>query len=83
VVPSPAQHAVARDELKGADLPGQTSAYLGETPGQYVIFDSSYREIKRFRAGNGYNGDHHEFFISPQDTALIRSSQALTKRLVR
>ena len=38
---------------------------------EYVIFDDSYREIKRLRAGNGYNGDHHEFLISPQDTALI------------
>src|SRR5919112_573603 len=43
----------------------------GQTPGEYVIFDSSYREIARFRAANGYNGDHHEFLLSPQDTALI------------
>src|SRR5215213_7992750 len=43
----------------------------GETPGEYVIFDSSYREIARLHAGNGYDGDHHEFLISPQDTALI------------
>ena len=39
--------------------------------GEYVVFDSSYQEIARFRAGNGYKGDHHEFLISPQDTALI------------
>src|SRR5829696_1517540 len=38
---------------------------------EYVIFDHSYREIARFGAGNGRNGDHHEFLISPQDTALI------------
>jgi arylsulfotransferase ASST len=38
---------------------------------EYVIFDHRYREIARLRAGNGYNGDHHEFLISPQDTALI------------
>src|SRR5829696_2819271 len=43
----------------------------GETAGEYVIFDSSYREIARLHAGNGYGGDHHEFLISPQDTALI------------
>ena len=43
----------------------------GETPGEFVIFDASYREIARLRAGNGYGGDHHEFLISPQDTALI------------
>src|SRR5215207_1873775 len=38
---------------------------------EYVIFDHSYYEIARIKAGNGYNGDHHEFLISPQDTALI------------
>ena len=38
---------------------------------EYVIFDHSYREIARLSAGNGYYGDHHEFLISPQDTALI------------
>ena len=46
-----------------------------ETPGEfaseYVIADSTYREIARIRAANGYDGDHHEFHISPQDTALI------------
>src|SRR5215211_5949563 len=45
----------------------------GQTPGVYVIFDASYREIARFTAANGYNGDHHEFLISPQDTALVFS----------
>src|ERR671912_918773 len=43
----------------------------GQTPGEYKIFDASYREIARFTAANGYNGDHHEFLLSPQDTALI------------
>jgi hypothetical protein len=38
---------------------------------EYVIFDHSYREMARFGAGNGRDGDHHEFLISPQDTALI------------
>jgi hypothetical protein len=38
---------------------------------EYVIFDHTYREIVRFGAGNGRSGDHHEFLISPQDTALI------------
>src|SRR5215217_79992 len=43
----------------------------GQTPGEYVIFNSSYREIARLTAANGYDGDHHEFLISPQDTAMI------------
>ena len=49
----------------------------GETPGEYVIFDDSYQEIARFSAANGYNGDHHEFLISPQDTALITINNAV------
>jgi hypothetical protein len=39
--------------------------------GEYVILDSSYREVTRVRAGNGYVGDHHEFLITPDDTALL------------
>jgi outer membrane protein assembly factor BamB len=53
----------------------------GETPGEYVIFDDSYREIARFTAANGYNGDHHEFLISPQDTALITIYNAVPRDL--
>src|ERR671910_1454331 len=45
--------------------------HTGYGQGEYVILDSSYRELARFRAGNGYEGDHHEFFITPEDTALI------------
>jgi len=39
--------------------------------GEYVILDSSYREVTRVRAGNGYVGDHHEVLITPEDTALL------------
>jgi hypothetical protein len=39
--------------------------------GEYVIFDDSYRELKRFKVGNGYLGDHHEFLITTRDTALV------------
>jgi outer membrane protein assembly factor BamB len=53
----------------------------GQTPGQYVIFDASYREIASFGAANGYNGDHHEFLISPQDTALITIYNAVPRDL--
>ncbi|HEY6714282.1 MAG TPA: arylsulfotransferase family protein [Rubrobacter sp.] len=45
--------------------------HTGYGQGEYVIYDHSYREIKRFGAGNGYEGDHHEFLITPEDTALI------------
>jgi hypothetical protein len=43
----------------------------GHTFNEYVIMDSSYREVTRVRAGNGYQGDQHEFLITPQDTALL------------
>src|SRR5215213_10295629 len=45
--------------------------HTGFGKGEYVIADSSYREVARVRAGNGYDGDHHEFLITPKDTALI------------
>jgi Arylsulfotransferase (ASST) len=45
--------------------------HTGYGQGEYVIFDSSYRQIARFGAANGYQGDHHEFLITPEDTALI------------
>ena len=43
----------------------------GHGEGEYVIFDDSYREIARVRAGNGYLGDLHELLITPEDTALL------------
>jgi Arylsulfotransferase (ASST) len=45
--------------------------HTGYGQGEYVILDHSYREIARFGAANGYEGDHHEFLITPEDTALI------------
>ena len=39
--------------------------------GEFLILDGSYREVGRVRAGNGYDGDHHEFLITDRDTALI------------
>ena len=45
--------------------------HTGYGQGEYVILDGSYREIARFGAQNGYEGDHHEFLITPEDTALI------------
>jgi hypothetical protein len=45
--------------------------HTGFGQGECVICDHSYREIKRVRAGNGYQADHHEFLITSEDTALI------------
>jgi len=48
----------------------------GHGIGEYVIADSSYREICRVRAGHGLAGDLHEFIISPSDTALFSAYRA-------
>ena len=45
--------------------------HTGWGRGEYVILDPSYREVARVRAGNSYLGDHHEFLITSDDTALI------------
>jgi hypothetical protein len=44
---------------------------LGYGVGEYVIAGSDYKEITRVRAGNGLQGDLHEFVITPQGTALF------------
>jgi hypothetical protein len=49
----------------------ESKVVAGHGHGEYVIADGSYRELRRVRAGNGYHGDHHEFLITPRDTALI------------
>jgi hypothetical protein len=56
--------------------------HTGYGQGEYVILDSSYRELARFGAGNGYQGDHHEFLITPEDTALITVYNRLPRDLV-
>ena len=45
--------------------------HTGYGQGEYLILDSSYEEVGRVRAANGYAGDHHEFLITPDNTALI------------
>jgi ABC-type amino acid transport substrate-binding protein len=39
--------------------------------GEEIIDNSSYRQVGRVRAGNGYLADLHEFHITPQGTALL------------
>jgi hypothetical protein len=45
--------------------------HSGYGQGEYVLADRAYKEIARVRAGNGYEGDHHEFLITPEGTALL------------
>lgn len=44
---------------------------LGFGQGEDVIYDSSYRQIARIGAGNGYMADLHETRITPEGTAWI------------
>ena len=46
-------------------------APMGVGGGYYSIYDTSYRKIADVRAGNGLNGDLHEFKITPRNTALF------------
>jgi hypothetical protein len=48
---------------------GQSDSGIGN--GHYVIMDQRYRQVASVRAGNGLQGDIHEFLITPDDTALI------------
>ncbi len=50
---------------------------LSAGEGDYVVVDSSYSEIARFGAANGYAGDLHEFTITPSGTALIIASNSI------
>jgi hypothetical protein len=53
----------------------------GRGGGEYVIFDGSYDEISRVRAGNGYRGDPHGFLITPEATALLTSYEEVSMDL--
>lgn len=53
----------------------------GAGTGEYVIADASYTEITRVRAANGYQGDLHEFFIGPDDTAFFLITNVVDRDL--
>jgi len=43
----------------------------GHGNGTYHLYDQSYRPVSVVRAGNGYQGDLHEFRLTPRGTALL------------
>lgn len=45
--------------------------------GTFEILDRHYRRIARFKPGNGYKADIHEFTITPWNTALVLSYRGL------
>ena len=50
----------------------------GLADGEWVVLDASYRELFRFPAAHGRDGDLHEFVITPQNTALVTSNETRT-----
>ncbi|HZS25568.1 MAG TPA: arylsulfotransferase family protein [Gaiellaceae bacterium] len=47
----------------------------GVGDGEWVVLDTSYRQLARFTAARGLPGDLHEFTISPENTALVTSNE--------
>jgi hypothetical protein len=45
--------------------------------GEYVIMDESYHEVARVKAGNGLQGDVHEFELTTRNTALLTAYQPM------
>lgn len=41
--------------------------------GQYVLLGQDYSVVRTVQAGNGYQADLHEFFLTPQGTAYLTS----------
>jgi hypothetical protein len=48
-----------------------TISKAGIGRGEYVIYDDTYRELTTLQAGNGLDGDLHEFALTPRGTAYI------------
>jgi len=49
----------------------------------YVIANRHYKTIRRFKAGNGYGGDLHEFLLLPNGHAMITAYYAVNRDLRR
>lgn len=56
---------------------------LGYGEGEDVIYDSSYRQLARIRAGNGYLADLHEIRLTPEGTAWIDAFDPIHMNLSR
>jgi hypothetical protein len=54
---------------------------LGPYGGEFVVFDPTYHQVARVRAGNGRHGDLHEFLLTSKGTALITIYNEVTADL--
>jgi hypothetical protein len=49
--------------------------------GEWVVLDSSYRELARVSPARGLDGDLHDFVITPQGTALVTINETVQRNL--
>ncbi len=56
-------------------------AVAGVGQGDYEIYDTSYRHVATVRAGNGLDGDLHEFDLTPRGTALLTAYEEVPRDL--
>jgi len=61
---------------------GKVGVGYGVT-GELVIADTSYKELRRISAGNGFQADLHEFQITPRDTVLLTAYHQLPANLTK
>lgn len=69
-------HDVRAQEFNGEPVVtfAEANGPRGYRLGHYVILDNSYQRIAEVQIGNGYTGgDHHEFLLTQQGTAMIGS----------
>jgi hypothetical protein len=75
--PLPARAAATNLQVQRLDGKPVLTWWQGYIPkqgfgeGEELIYDSSYREIGRVHAGNGYKADLHDFHLTASDTALL------------
>jgi hypothetical protein len=50
----------------------------GLADGEWVVVDSSYRELLRFSAASGRHADLHELVLTSDGTALVTSNETVT-----
>jgi Arylsulfotransferase (ASST) len=81
--PVPAEDAAANlqvQQLGGKPVLTWWQGYIppqGFGMGEEVIADSSYRQIGRVHAGNGYKVDLHDFHLTPQGTAVLTAFEPI------
>lgn len=59
----------------------QGAVVSGHGQGYYEIYDENYRQVAQVHAGNGYQGDLHEFLLTDQGTALFTAYGTAVGRL--